>query len=472
MLCLNYTNCTSTTIGEQGIESDLLAPNTPLDDRARQITAQLNRSRGTGPERWRSLADDPLRTAHLDAMQPLLDRCNGQFDTILVLGIGGSALGLASLQHALTPLMTRSLPLDAAPAPRLFVLDNVDPALLQGAINVVENTTGWERTLVIAISKSGETAETAAQFLLLRQRLIESLGDAHNKNIIAITDPDSGTLRSLCQTHNYATLPVPQGVGGRFSVLSPVGLFPAALLGIDINALLDGARDMDTRCQNESLTRNPAAMLATLLVHFGAHNKPNHVLMPYSNRLSLMADWYCQLWAESLGKNTDLDGNAITTGFTPIKALGATDQHSQVQLYRQGPNDKVFGFLRVKDHAPLDLTIPPGNNIESLSYLENATLGTLLNAEHNATAYALTKSQRPNYTIEFPTVDAFHIGAFFQLWQIATAYAGSMLHINPYDQPAVETAKQATFGLMGKPGYEQHKLDVESLRNLTQHIVE
>ena len=472
MLTINYSNCLCTCIGEQGIDPDLLTPSGSLATQATTITEQLEQTRGTGPERWRRLAQDPLRTEHRNAMQPLLEKYADRFDTILVLGIGGSALGLSALQTALTPLHSIALPDAARTTPRLFVLDNIDPALIGSTISVIEHTSGWSRTLVIVISKSGETAETAAQMLLLRKLLIDALGDAHKDHFLAITDPDKGTLRDFCITHNYDTLPVPQGVGGRFSVLSPVGLFPAAMLGIDIDSLLDGAHDMETRCRNTDINANPAALLASLLVHFGTHNKPNHVLMPYSNRLSLLADWYRQLWAESLGKQVALTGKTVHAGFTPIKALGATDQHSQIQLYREGPNDKVIGFLTIDDQSQFDLPIPTGNNIEPLAYLQGTTLNTLLDAEYRATQYALTVSQRPNYTIQFPTLDAYHVGAFIQLWQITTAYAGAMLNINPFDQPAVETGKQATFGLMGKPGYEQHKRDVDALSQGPQHIVE
>ncbi|MHC4975808.1 MAG: glucose-6-phosphate isomerase [Planctomycetota bacterium] len=469
MLTIDYSNCVAHEATEHAIPIDSLHPAGELATIASRITGELERSRGTGWERWRLLPEDPMRTEHTNAISSLAKRCAGRFDTILVLGIGGSALGLSALQHALTPLHSHTHP-PSSDSPRLLVLDNVDPSLVGGALDTIRRTSSWERTLVICISKSGETAETAAQMLLIRQHLISALGDKHPDHFIAITDPEKGTLRSFCDHHAYSTLPVPDGVGGRFSVLSPVGLFPASLIGIDTSALLDGARDMEARCRQPQLQENPAAMLATLLVQLGARGKTNHVLMPYSNRLSMLTDWYCQLWAESLGKRVDLAGNTVHAGFTPIRALGATDQHSQVQLYREGPNDKVLGFLVVDEHED-DLTIPAGNDIASLAYLENKTLATLLNAEQVATAYALNLSERPNFTIQFPRVDAYNIGAFIQLWQVTTAYAGRMLDIDPYNQPAVETAKQATFGLMGKPGFEQHKRDVEQMLGATRHRI-
>ena len=409
----------------------------------------------------------------------------GRFDTMLVLGIGGSALGNIAVQSALNSPQYNLLPDAQRPGPRMFVLDNVDPVSVRAALDVCRGPdgTGLERTLVNVISKSGETAETAAQFLVLREMLAEALGDKAGEHVVAITDPAKGTMRSICDRAGYATLPVPEGVGGRFSVLSPVGLFSAAMCGIDIGSLLDGAAEMDRVCSNPELTKNPAAMLASLLCHLGCHTLPdgsaspktNHVMMPYANGLYLMADWFRQLWAESLGKRVDTSGDEVFAGYTPIKALGATDQHSQVQLYREGPNDKVFGFLEVADFGT-DVTVPAGaaeraGTPEALGYLEGKSLATLLNAEKRATEFAFLESQRPNFTIGFPTVDAEHIGQFISLWQIATAYAGRILKIDAYDQPAVETGKKATFGLMGRPGYESWQTDVAERLAPTDHRI-
>jgi glucose-6-phosphate isomerase len=353
------------------------------------------------------------------------------------------------------------MPRAARGGPRLFVLDNVDPLLVGRVLDeVAREDPGFAHTVVNVISKSGETAETAAQFMVIRSMLKSALGDDHASHVVAVTDPHQGTMRAICEAEGYATLPVPNGVGGRFSVLSPVGLFSAAMCGIDIEGLLDGAAEMDTRCSDTSPLGNPAALLAWLLVELARGGKTNHVLMPYGNALSGLADWYRQLWAESLGKSVDRDGNEVFAGFTPIKALGTTDQHSQIQLYREGPNDKVIGLV-VAESVDRDLEIPAGLDADSLRYLQGATLGGLLAAEKRATEYALVESKRPNYTITLPRLDAYHVGQFIQLWEVTTAYAGLMLNVNPYDQPAVETGKVATFGLMGRSGYEDWKAKVD-----------
>ena len=486
MLTIDYANCLSERVGAHGLDAASLRGE--LADRARELTDRLETTRGTGWERWRSLPFDPMKSDHLRQIHAIVDKCKGKFDTLVVLGIGGSALGNIALQSALNPAVYNLLDDAHRPGPRMFVLDNVDPHSVRGVLRYCESQSPGKclgRTLFNVVSKSGETAETAAQFMIVRGLLEAEFGPDAKDHVVAITDPEKGTMRTICDQQGYATLPVPDGVGGRFSVLSPVGLFSAAMCGIDIEALLRGASAMDKRCSEADLSKNPAAMLATLLCELGAlkgNPKPNHVLMPYCNGLYLLADWFRQLWAESLGKRYDTKGNEVFAGFTPIKALGATDQHSQVQLYREGPNDKVFGLIEVQDFGKAssagggsafegDVSIPTGFHVDALNYLEGSTLATLLNAEKRATEYALVESERPNFTIRFPRVDAEHVGQFIQLWQVTTAYAGLILGIDAYDQPAVETGKKATFGLMGRPGYEDWQGKVNETLSPTKYTI-
>lgn len=490
MLKIDYANLLSDRVGPHGLNPDLLDPSGPLAARCRDITRSLEQTRGTGWERWRGLPFEPMRSAHTQAIKSIVSKYHGRIDNLVVLGIGGSALGNIALQAALNPSTHNLLPNAKRRGPRVFVVDNVDPNYLFSVLNfIVDDDPTLDRTLFNVVSKSGETAETAAQFMTIRSLLIERRGkDRHAEQIVAITDPKSGTMRRICDDNGYITLPVPDGVGGRFSVLSPVGLFSAAMAGIDIDALLDGAARMDERCSKESMLENPAALLAALLVELGEGRgvkspKPNHVLMPYANQLYLMADWFRQLWAESLGKRHDRSGkDGRYAGFTPIKALGTTDQHSQVQLYREGPNDKVIGFLEVEEFGDPahttwggDLNIPTGLGVEALSYLEGQSFAELLNAEKRATEYALLESERPNFTIRFEGsqagIQADEIGEFINLWQITTAYAGHLLNIDAYDQPAVETGKLATFGLMGRSGYAEWKTKVDQRLASTSRVL-
>ena len=438
---------------DHGLDPDVLAPDGPAAHAAVALTQRLEASRGTGWERWRLLAEGAMRDEHVKAVRAIAKKYEGRLDNVVVLGIGGSALGNIALQSALNPL-TYNLSRDRT-HPRLFVLDNADPVLFYQTLSLITSEDPeFDRTLFVVISKSGETAETAAQFLIVRDMLQKARGEGHADRLIAVTDPEKGTMRRLCDAAGYETLPVPEGVGGRFSALSPVGLISCALCGVDIDGLLDGAVAMEQLCRSEELHANPAAMLATVLVELGQrHGKTVHVMMPYANQLYLMADWWRQLWAESLGKIVRGVQGITYAGFTPVKALGATDQHSQVQLYREGPNDKVVIFLEVENFAH-EASIPAGLGEEALAYLEGSSLAKLLSAEKKATEFALTESRRPNLTIRFPEVTPHAVGEFMMLWQVATAYAGLMLDVDAYDQPAVELGKKATFALMGKPGFE------------------
>ncbi|QOI98974.1 MAG: glucose-6-phosphate isomerase [Phycisphaeraceae bacterium] len=478
MLTIDYANCLSLRVGSHGLDPALLSPGGTASASCAALTKRLASTRGTGWEKWRDLARDPARGAHVSAVRSVVEACRGRFDNMVVMGIGGSALGNIALQAALNPPTYNLMAGGVRPGPRLFVVDNVDPASFGSVMQFCASNGGLKRTLFNVVSKSGETAETAAQFMVAREALKRELGSSYAGNIVAITDPSKGTMRQICEREGYRTLPVPDGVGGRFSVLSPVGLFSAAMCGIDIEGLLDGAAEMDAACSREDLLQNPAAMLAFLLVELGTtKGKTNHVMMPYSNGLYFMADWYRQLWAESLGKEKDLQGNTVYAGFTPIKALGATDQHSQVQLYREGPNDKVFCLVGVGSfdhHGPAchgEVQVPRGLGVEATAYLEGARMGDLLNAERRATEYALVESQRPNMTITFPRVDARYVGQFVMLWEVATAYAGLMLGIDAYDQPAVELGKQATFGLMGRSGYEGFRSKVDGVLTATPYTI-
>jgi glucose-6-phosphate isomerase len=299
--------------------------------------------------------------------------------------------------------------------------------------------------------------------MIIRGMLIDALGrNGYRKRVVATTDAKEGTLRTIADSDKLQTLEVPDGVGGRFSVLSAVGLFSAAMCGINISQLLAGARDMDEKVSRTDFRKNPAAINAAINYHYYTNGKPISVMMPYSYALKDMADWYRQLWAESLGKKLDLNERDVWIGPTPVKALGATDQHSQVQLYREGPNDKLFTFLQVNNFdQDLKIDQAPGCAPE-LGFLAGKKLSELLNDEKKATEYALTESKRPNLTVIFERVNPYTVGQFIYLYEVTTSLAGALFNINPYDQPAVELGKEATFALMGKKGYEKFAREIRS----------
>jgi glucose-6-phosphate isomerase len=337
------------------------------------------------------------------------------------------------------------------PGPQLFVLDNVDPDQVKSVLELI--TPKIRKTIVNVISKSGETAETAAQFILFRDVLQQKLGKKYKENILATTDPQGGTLREICNKEGYRTLEVPDGVGGRFSVLSAVGLFSAAMCGVDIDAVLAGAADMDKRVKEADLFKNPAAMIGAISYLLDQKGKSISVMMPYSSSLYYLADWFRQLWAESLGKQNGLKRKNVFVGQTPVKALGTTDQHSQVQLYREGPNDKLITFLEVEKFAQ-KVAIPSSmKDVATLEYLAGSTFQTLINNEKLGTEYALLESQRPTMTVAFPQNSPQTVGQFLYLYETAVSYMGGLLEINTYDQPAVQLGKDATYALMGKSGF-------------------
>lgn len=441
-------------LGEHGISEQELAGVLP---RVRQALEEIAAERQAGQHRFREL---PHEQAQVQRIKDLVAEYLPSTENLLVLGIGGSALGNIAVQHALNSNLWNLQPPSMRRGPRLFVMDNVDPVHFEAVMRLCEpNLAG---TLVNVISKSGETAETSAQFLIVRDRLIQALGEEEAKRrIIVTTDAARGTMRSVVDQEGYESLIVPDGVGGRFSVLTPVGLFSAAMCGIHIDALLEGAAAMDVRTSDPDPKINPAARIAATHYLYMQKGKPLHVMMPYSQQLKDMADWYAQLWAESLGKIRPAD--QVSVGPTPIKALGATDQHSQVQLYREGPNDKVFTFLEVMEFD-CDSIIPRAfEGVEAMEYLGRSTEGTLgglLAAEKKATALAMRHSKRPSLTIRFPRVNAHTIGEFIYLYECAVPIMGKLLEIDPYDQPAVELGKVLTFHFMGRKGYETPEIPV------------
>ncbi|NLA84612.1 MAG: glucose-6-phosphate isomerase, partial [Clostridiales bacterium] len=319
-----------------------------------------------------------------------------------------------------------------------------------------------KKTMFNVITKSGNTSETISQFLIVHEMLRKEIGEGYQDRFIATTDRENGSLIKIAGELKLKTFYIPAGVGGRFSELSPVGLLAAAVCGIDIEEMLSGAAYMDEICKEEDVYKNPAYMGAVLQYLAMKDGKNISVMMPYTDSLKYMADWYAQLWAESLGKRYNLKGEEVFAGQTPVKALGVTDQHSQIQLYTEGPFDKVVTFLGV-DCYRTSVAIPKGfEDMPAVSFLGGHTLNELIHAEQTATEYALLKAKRLNRTITLPEVNAFTIGQLLYYLEVETAFAGELLGINAFDQPGVEEGKNATYALLGRPGYEGKKAELDS----------
>jgi glucose-6-phosphate isomerase len=401
--------------------------------------------------------DLPIDRPLLDQVARFTSSVRGKYDDVVILGIGGSALGPIALRTALRPDGWNMLDEKARGGyPRLHVLDNVDPetiAALLGRLSLA-------RTLFVVTSKSGGTAETMAQFLIVHDRLTTAKLDV-TKHLVFVTDPKQGALRPLADRLKVPALDIPPNVGGRFSVLTPVGTLPAALIGIDVKSLLAGAAEMAERCDNAELAANPAGIFAMLQWLADTQlRKSIAVFMPYSDPLRDFADWFVQLWAESLGKKRT-DGTSV--GSTPLAALGATDQHAQVQLFMEGPADKTVTFVAVKERST-DLKIPAAfSDVKELGYLAGHSLAELIDIEQRATAGALARRGRPNMTIQLDRVDASHVGQLMMLLEVATAYAGQLYNIDAFNQPGVELGKQFAYALLGRPGADAAKKEWESL---------
>ena len=378
---------------------------------------------------------------------------------VLLLGIGGSALGPIALRSALRPPHWNELD-DARRGghPRLHVLDNVDPVTIEATLARLP----LAQTLVLVISKSGGTVETMAQYLIVRAALEAAVGEAHaRQRLVFITDPEVGALRAVARAEGIPTLDIPPNVGGRFSVLSPVGLLPAALIGIDVGGVLDGAAAMAARCATPTLADNPAGVFATMQwLADREHGAHVHVLMPYADALRDIAAWFVQLWAESLGKVRP-DGRHV--GPTPLPALGATDQHAQVQLFMEGPADKTVTFLAVDGKEALGPIPARHADRPELGYLGGHTLGRLLDIERQATAGALAARGRLNATITLPAVTPGTVGALLYVLELATAYAGELYEVNAFDQPGVELGKQFAYAMLGRAGSEAARAEWDAL---------
>jgi glucose-6-phosphate isomerase len=498
----DYTNALATVVGnEHGLsEAEFDAG---MENHA-ALPARLEELRSAGGADYMNL---PYDTALTESVSKLAQAWGTRFgivspsgkvspfhcENFVVVGIGGSSLGgravfeaLAHPQHNLLPREKNVLPQRARRTqrdatvvkpeeffsansansavkdsalfhcvsrqwPRMFFPDNIDPESLSGLFEVLDP----EETLINVITKSGSTAETVASFMAFIAWFKKRLGHDYVAHVIVTTDSENGALRRIAEREGFETFPVPPGVGGRFSVLSAVGLVPSAFAGIDTRKLLAGAAQMDRRIKESKPRNNPALVAAVIHTHLDRmKNKRSTVLMPYAQCLRATADWFRQLWAESLGKKHSMTGEVVNAGQTPIAALGTTDQHSQIQLYVEGPNDKLITLIEVQQFRS-EVALPDLYPQEdALSYLGGRTLNELMAAELSGTRSALTGAQRPNVTITMPAVNEETLGQLLFMLEVQTSYAGMIYSVNPYDQPGVEAGKVAAYALMGRKGYE------------------
>jgi glucose-6-phosphate isomerase len=420
----------------------------------------IDRIRGSAPRVEKALADLgaggdftgwvslPLDEAPAVEARTWASELPASIHHAVVMGIGGSSLGPLTIYEAVHhPGTLLGTPL-AGQARRLWFLDNSDPDTVRGVLDALDPA----ETLYIVITKSGSTAETATQLMIAWDRASTQLGDEARNHFVFVTDPERGDLRALAGRLDVRCFDVPPDVGGRFSVLSAVGLVPCAVAGIDPVELLAGARAIHRSCLTAPIESNPAALFAVTAHLMDVDQKrPIHVMMPYSDRLGRVGEWFRQLWAESLGKR-DATGRGI--GPTPINARGATDQHSLLQLLAEGPADKFVIFLDVTKRAEMAVPALFGD-LGSFGYLAGHTLAELIGAELKGTEASLARAGTPSVTITLDEITPGSVAALLYMFEVATAVAGSLYGIDPYHQPGVEASKKLTCGLLGRKGFEQ-----------------
>lgn len=454
-LRLDFNNMLSDFVGENGVAlNEIEAIKSQLEQAHKNVLDK----RKNGKTKWRDLPYN--QDEIVKEINDYVNEVKDDFEAFIVLGIGGSALGPIAVHQAINHPFYNEVSLEKRKGfPKFYVIDNVDPEKLIALQDVVD----FDKCLFNVISKSGSTSETMSQFMIIKEHLENKIGkEKTQKHIVCTTDKVGGNLIKIAKEEGYKTFYVPDGVGGRFSELCPVGLIPAAFGGIDIVKMLEGAKYIDEIVSNGDILNNPSYMFATLSYLAMKKGKNISVMMPYADSLKFISDWFAQLWAESLGKAKDVNGNIVNVGQTPVKALGATDQHSQVQLYMEGPFDKIIILLGV-DKFRAELPIPKlYSDIPSVGFLGGSTQNKLILTEQMATEYALQQAGKMNMSLTLPEVNEHTLGQLLYMLEVATAFAGELLNIDAFDQPGVEAGKNATYALFNRPGYEDKKQEIDN----------
>jgi len=426
-MTLDITNVLSTTIGKEGISPQEM-------NRVLMNLQSYNTSLWKSPYPFMMIPSQKYQFKEMKEISKNLK--SKKIKNLVLLGIGGSSLGTETIFRALLHPLHNMSESARSGTPRYFILDNIDPHTINSIIQCIEKEK--EKTLLIVISKSGETPETISQFMIFK-KLLQDTKD-FKERVVIITDKNKGILKEIVDREGYPVLNVPDGVGGRFSVLTPVGLFPSLVMGINIDALVRGAQNMALHIKNTHPSHNMALVLASILYLMDKKGKTIHVIMPYCDRLTGFADWFRQLEGESLGKNGH--------GATPLKSPGVTDQHSQLQLYIDGPKDKCIMFLysdTQKRQIPKSFPY-----IQELNYLAQKNMKDLFHSELLGTMLSLTEVRTPNIILSLNDITASNLGALFFLYEMVITCMGYLYKINPFDQPGVELGKIYTKVLMGK----------------------
>jgi len=456
-LSLDVTNALAEACGDAaGVKIDDLRKLKPkINDALEKLKASCGHEDGF-------FLDLPIHP--IDEEERLAKELRAEYENLVVIGIGGSALGTRAIYRGLRrPYSDRFR--DGRPlgdALRLFFIENVDPIEIEDLLDSLD----LERTVFNVVTKSGTTIETISAMLIVRQRLIDRFGqDGYRERMICTTGPENNALRNLAEEEGLRTFEIPPGVGGRYSALSAVGTLPLLCAGVDVPALLNGARAGRDNALHQDLESNVAVLFAAIQASFIERGTGDVVFMAYIPQFADLGEWFVQLWAESLGK-TRKDGTSV--GPTPIPAIGARDQHSLLQLMMEGPLERNVVFVE-DERMPSHLQVPAAPPaLAALKHLGERALSETLHAEQRGVEAALREAGRPSSTLRLHGVNEETIGAFVIVLEMATALTGLLLDINPFDQPGVELGKRYAHGILGHPGQATY---LERLRQADDELV-
>jgi len=382
----------------------------------------------------------------LAAIKTIAGALRRRHENLVLAGIGGSTLGFRAIVQSLKGPFYNLVAREGG-YPRVFVVDNVDPVVARQLGDHLD----FRKTALVYISKSGSTPESAANFIYFYNKHKEAGGSS--KDIVIVCDPGDNGINRIAKSLECHLLHTPRDLPGRYSVLSPVGYLPSELVGIDSEEFVKGAAAVQHSVVSMPPEENPVFNLGSCLAELSARQKSIHVLFCYSNLLSEAALWFEQLWSESLGKEKSLDGTTVNAGTTPLGALGATDQHSLLQLFKEGPNDKIFGFLTV-ERFPSDASLTDEFPSEKeYSYFAGQSMARQLQVEQLSTEMSLVGAGRPCYRLVLPEISPSTLGAFFYFMEVLVVFIAEIWQVNPFDQPGVEEGKTLTYSLMGREDY-------------------
>jgi glucose-6-phosphate isomerase len=395
-------------------------------------------------------ADLPCREKAIGASEELAARIREGFDTLVVLGSGGGSLGAQALVDALAPRHQAVSPRERSGGPRVLFVEEPDPDTLASLLDTLD----VQRTAFCVAAGSAESVETLALFWILRDRLRASLGHSgYASRVVGIATQDAGTLSRVASQDGFSMLEISESTPGTFAVLTPMGLLPACVAGIDVREVMAGAAAMEQRCRDAELWENPAAALAAFAYLMDTQLGCSVLaFVPFADGLRRFASWFVRLWAQGLARRVDLEGKVVNSGATPLAVHGWCDKDSLHQLFAEGPDDKFVVFMRVRSFEQ-DVSLPSLEGHEEGGYLGGRQLSSLMEAGCLASAITLADEGRPSCMLDLPALNPHTLGGAFMLAELACVVAAGLYRVDPFQQPGLRSARSLAQALLGRPGF-------------------